>query len=140
MPRLCASIVLGLAMAMSAGCQNKVTDKDIKYFDTIEVRRLLDERPDSILLIDARAPDDFAEAHLPGARNILLSDMPRDSERDPEIASYKLLVVYGQDPASGLAKALTKRLKDLGYTGIRMYFGGIAEWIASGYDVESSPE
>lgn len=83
--------------------------------------------------LDARHPADYASGHIPGARNVspeffadqveaLLADGPKD----------RPLVVYCQDPACPMAHELAENLALLGYTGVRVFTGGMAEWTAAG--------
>jgi len=89
-----------------------------------------ESKPNLLLLVDPRARERFAEAHLPGARNIVLTDLRDDStaKRDPRIADHKNIVVYGNNPAGTTARAMAKELMKLDYDGVRLYFGGMQEW------------
>lgn len=89
---------------------------------------------DALLLIDPRSERRFAEAHIPGARNIRLPQVDPARDRDPGIERFRAIVVYGDDPASASARAMTKRLLAAGYRGVRLYAGGIKEWIGRGYE------
>jgi rhodanese-related sulfurtransferase len=132
-----SGILAGLSLL--AACETRVTDTDIEYVNTPTVRRLIDDESASLLLIDPRAPEDYAAAHLPGARNIQLTDVPENGVLRVRIDGYRHMIVYGDSPTSAPARAMTKRLIAIGYERVRMYFGGLSEWIESGYETESGP-
>ncbi len=86
-----------------------------------------------VLFLDARLPADYAEAHIPGARSAspdlftdqleaLLADGPKD----------RPLVAYCHDLACPMARNLAENLVLLGYTGVRVFAGGMAEWTGAG--------
>jgi rhodanese-related sulfurtransferase len=47
-----------------------------------------------------------------------------------------MIVVYGKDPGSAVAMGMSKKLIELQYKRVRMYKGGLADWVASGQPVE----
>jgi len=99
-----------------------------------ELQAKLDANED-VILVEALGPLYFEEAHLPGAINI-----PHEAvdELAPSLLPDKdaQIVVYcasGPCKNSGLA---TRRLLELGYTDVRDYHEGKAEWIAAGLPTE----
>ena len=106
--------------------------------DTItltELRAKL-EAGEELTLVEALGPAYYEEAHLPGAINI-------PHEQVDELALSLLpdkqaqIVVYcasGPCRNSGIA---ARRLERLGYTNVRDYHEGKAEWIAAGLPTES---
>lgn len=133
-----AGMLAAASVLVLAGCNGGVTDADIKRISLGEVRDLVDKsegRGDLLLLVDPRPASAFAAGHLPGARNLPLPPAEADRGRDPTIARYQNIVVYGDDPGSPIAKAMTKRLMHLGYQGVRFFAGGLAEWSERGHPV-----
>jgi 3-mercaptopyruvate sulfurtransferase SseA len=138
-PWLAILVLTGLT-----GCNNEITDADIRNIDIGEVRALTLRQaaePDArlIVLIDPRAQARYDAAHLPGARNIKLPQVPEKTSIDPSISAFKHVIVYGTDPGNAAARAMTKRLMHVGYKGVRLFAGGVSEWIETGYAVESAP-
>ncbi|MEY3231516.1 MAG: Rhodanese-like domain [Planctomycetota bacterium] len=143
-PRLCsrlALVLLSLAAAVwTPGCDKNITDRDIRGVSASEVRRLLDEskakdKPDLVLLIDPRTPAQFQAGHIAGARNIQLDEFQSQSTRQGRIPAYErfeTLVVYGNDPASTVARAMAKRLLANDYKNVYWFTGGTAEWVRTG--------
>jgi rhodanese-related sulfurtransferase len=105
---------------------------------TITLGELKDELDagEDVTLVEALGPMYYEETHLPGAINI-------PHEQVDELASILLpdkeaqIVVYcanGPCKNSGIA---TKRLLELGYTNVRDYHEGKAEWVEAGLPTES---
>lgn len=85
-------------------------------------------------IVDISAAADFANSHLSGSKHIALS---RFSKPDPEIESLKsgpVLVVCKNGVSAHQAAA---RLVKLGATDVAVLKGGITQWIADQYPVES---
>lgn len=136
------SVVALVAAALLAGACNKNTsDRDITTITAADARRLLNEREGEhkALFVDPRTPAEFAAGHIPGARNLRLTDAPPDGGRERSLERYDKLVVYGNDPSTATAKAMNKRLMSLGYDKVRWFVGGLAEWVESGGAVETGP-
>jgi rhodanese-related sulfurtransferase len=88
------------------------------------------------VVIDVRAPNVRAidGRFIPGALEIDLADVAR---RSSEIPADGEVVFYCSCPNDASAAAAAKQLIDLGFKRVRPLQGGIDEWIAAGYDVES---
>jgi rhodanese-related sulfurtransferase len=137
-----SAFALFLAVCVLFGCEHSVSDKTIEFISTDQVRQYmdkLDRKPHRMVLIDPRAPEDFAAAHLPGARNVQPPAIKPNRRRDPELKRFKYLVVYGENPSSTLARAMAKRLLKAGYSGVRMYLGGLEQWAEAGYEIIREP-
>jgi rhodanese-related sulfurtransferase len=135
-------LVLGILLG---ACEREITDKDVdKHTVSVsEVRRLIDlgqkkNRDDVILLVDSRSEQDFVKGHLPGARNIQISDIKPKAPIDKSIDRYKNIIVYGYDPASASARGMTKRLMGKGYDNVAFYSGGVYQWAATGGELVTS--
>ncbi len=136
-------LLAAAGLSVPSGCTD-ISDADIKQVKISEVRTLTlrqAEKPDShqIILIDPRAKARYDIAHLPGARNLKLPQVAEKSGTDPTIAAYDHIIVYGTDPGSAAARAMTKRLMSVGYDHVRLFAGGVNEWVQAGYAVESAP-
>lgn len=136
-------IALGLAVASAGlgGCS--VSDADIEYIDLSQMRQFhaeVDKPGKTIFLIDPRTPSQFADGHIPGAKNILLPSIKASSKPDPDIEEYGLIIVYGNDPASVAAKGMTKRLMEIGYDDVKMYREGFAAWRLNKLPIETGRE
>jgi len=137
-PRTILTLATASCVALS-GCTNlkKVSDKDIDPVALPELRAIMTTaaaQPDKpvLYLIDPRRPERFEAGHLPGARHILLFEAPETGGRSPEIAEHEFIVVYGDDPGSTTARAMTKRLMSLRYDDVFWFREGVAGWLEAG--------
>ncbi len=136
---------LGLAAGSTlllTGCSTNVTDRDISEVSiarTHELGRASIKDDSDVLMIDTRSSEAFAQGHIPGARNLRLGDLA-DTRTLESLRRYDTLVVYGRDPGDSAAKAVAKSLiaeKKLGK--VYHFSGGMNEWSASGYGIETKP-
>jgi len=98
---------------------------------TLEATRLMNQA--TTLVLDVRAPAEFAAGHVPKARNIPLEDLAR---RLDEIGKYKerpVLVTGRAGPATGSASRLLKRS---GFGSVYLLKGGLVAWQQASLPVE----
>ena len=81
-------------------------------------------------VLDVRRPMEFAAGHVPGARNIPLSDLPRHIG---EIGDAPLAVICAGGYRSSAAASLLARH---GVANLRNVAGGTDAWIRGGLAVE----
>ena len=106
---------------------------DILEIERDELKAKLD-RGDDFVLIMAHSRTAFETAHIPGSINFFpledtLEDLPAD--KDAEI------VVYCTDPACVASQMTYHGMVANGYTNVRRYAGGLADWDAAGYELVS---
>ena len=127
-------------LPLGVGCESGQRDRDIEYMSIDEARGLMERResgnPRAVLLIDPRSASAYNAEHIPTARNILLTEVPEDLGRDRELSAFDTLVVYGRDPGSAIAKAMTKRLMQLKYDDVYLFAAGLEGWRAAGFPTE----
>lgn len=121
-----------------AGCTTGLNDNNIATIGGPEVRSLMTDaakpgRSRSLVLVDPRSPEDFDQAHLPGAIN--LGPIQHGERPQREILRARTVVVYGRDPGDALARGMTKRLMESGASGVRLFSGGLREWVLRGWEL-----
>lgn len=91
-----------------------------------------------VVLVDALPESYYAQAHLPGAINLVESDVDALA---PQLLPNKdaSIVTYCSNEACGNSQAVANRLERLGYTNVRKYREGIQDWSEAGNRIESSP-
>lgn len=140
--RILATVGMGLCAVLGTGCQNKITDANIKNLTITELRLLWleqQQKPNEtlLLLIDPRRREAFEGARLPGAVHITLPDLAQRTEKDAGMDAYRRIVVYADGPGSLTSRAMTKRLMVLGHKQTRLFGGGVVEWADAGFPIES---
>jgi rhodanese-related sulfurtransferase len=116
-----------------------VPDEAAAAIPTITVA--LAEHDASVWWIDARSPDAFAHAHIPGAVNCPADLGDAALERIVGLWSpERLIVVYCDSAACDASRMLAEQLRrDLGSDRIRVLDGGWEAWLAAHPRQPSSP-
>jgi ArsR family transcriptional regulator len=88
-----------------------------------------------VTVLDVRPEDEFALGHLPGARNIPLSQLKR---RLSKLDRNTEIVAYCRGPYCVLSFEAVAQLRKLGFKARRLE-DGLPEWKAAGLPVEAEP-
>ena len=90
-----------------------------------------------VVVIDALPASYYDQVHLPGALNLVESDVARLA---PTLLPDKNaeIVTYCSNEACGNSQAVANHLERLGYTAVRKYREGIQDWVAAGNPTEST--
>lgn len=102
-----------------------------------DLKAMLD-RGEGVVLVDARAPEDYRVDHLPGAVSLL--NMEVEEKANALLPRGVAVVVYSNDascPASGLVAA---KLNSLGFDPVFDYNDSYADWKDRGYPLERHSE
>jgi rhodanese-related sulfurtransferase/DNA-binding MarR family transcriptional regulator len=141
--RLTDDTVLALLAAMQKVAERNVGEVDRilrSYFyarDELEpvsrVELVQRMKQGLVTIIDVRPGDEFALAHVPGARNIPLSELKRHlSKLDRKIE----IVAYCRGPYCVLSFEAVAQLRKLGFKARRLE-DGLPEWKAAGLPVQT---
>ncbi|MEJ2200611.1 MAG: rhodanese-like domain-containing protein [Desulfuromonadaceae bacterium] len=97
-----------------------------------ELKQLLDADLHPFLLVDSRNPEEYREAHIPGAISIpqkafdeLIGLLPADSAT--------MLIFYCNGVKCGKSKKSAEAARELGYTNVRVFAEGMPVWEEVGY-------
>ncbi len=94
------------------------------------------------IFIDAREPDEFECATIPGSINIPFEQLPEDDlegylndalNGTPKDVS---IVIFCSGEECDLSLHLARNMQFLGYTQVMIFFGGSREWVKFGLEVE----
>lgn len=84
---------------------------------------------DNVQLIDVRGQSEYQAGHIPGATHVFVGTLTDNLDK---IDKNKATVVYCQ---SGDRAAIARSVLDkAGHADVRVYFGGMAEWSATGQE------
>ena len=97
--------------------------------------RLKIDRGEEFVLVDALAPMSYARSRLPGAINLPPEWVEeRAPRRIPDLG--REIVVYCSSETCDSSVQTGERLLRLGYTNVRHYVGGKADWLKAGLPLE----
>jgi rhodanese-related sulfurtransferase len=94
---------------------------------TTEQLKIMMDTKSPLTLIDTRTPEEYAEAHLPGAVNVPEKGIEKAAEQLPE-DKKTLLVLYCNGIKCGKSKRVAAKLEPLGYSNFMIYGEGIPVW------------
>jgi rhodanese-related sulfurtransferase len=102
-----------------------------------ELKRIIDQDED-VLVIDVLPYDRYLEHHIPGSISVPLSEpgfVPRVERQT--IGKEQPIVVYCASASCTASRDAAKALSEAGFTDVRAYEGGIAEWEEAGHPLVS---
>ncbi len=83
---------------------------------------------ETVVLIDARNPEDFARGHVRGALNLPAGPVEQMegylTQMRPSMAPDQLIVLYCSGPRCGSGDMVSEYLADRGFTNMRVYSPG----------------
>ncbi len=128
MNKLILILLLLIVVIVAWACKPSGNDDGFKSVDVEEFASLI-TNTDSVVILDARTPSEFAEGHLPGA---ILIDYKSDqfkSEALSRLPKDKTIAIYCRSGrrSAGAAAILSAE----GYTLVNLK-GGIIAWNRSG--------
>jgi rhodanese-related sulfurtransferase len=110
---------------------------DFPAISTSDLINFIDGK-EKITLIDARTPQEYAEAHITGAINIPEKDFDRAAKRLPA-DKRSVLVFYCNGTKCGKSNRVAKLVAPLGYSNILIYSEGIPVWEEKGLPLMTGP-
>jgi rhodanese-related sulfurtransferase len=134
--------VAGAAMLFGVvGCElfdrkPRVSDKDLQYINFAQVKAVMAIDDQRALLVDARLPEDFNLAHIPGAVNIPSYEISGD---DPRLSGAGTIIIYDSKDVP-VGRGAAKNLMSLGFTNIRAYVFGLDDWVNQGAKLENADD
>lgn len=110
---------------------------DYGVIDHKEMKNLVDSDTHNFMLVDARNPEEYREAHIPGAVNMpqkkfddFVGLLPADKTM--------MLIYYCNGIKCGKSKKAAKQAIALGYTNVHVYAEGMPVWEEVGYSFYKS--
>ena len=105
----------------------------ISLLDTAGTRALIENPPEGLVVLDVRAPDEFAAGHLAGA---VMINIYEASFADEVLALDRAVPYLVYCKAGSRSRAAVEFMAANGFTDVADYGGGWLEWMASGGAVE----
>ena len=125
----CAILVLA-----APGCSKSVSDRAITNIAIADASKKIEGSAGTVF-VDARSASEHAERRIPGSIHIDLRDF--DPKAPPAVLRRaREIVVYGNDPGSATAIALTKRLLRADLKRVYFMRDGLNGWVARSLPTE----
>ena len=113
---------------------NRYNTHSIPYISVEELRMF--KKNDSVVILDAREPEEFEVSHLKSSINIGFDDFSSEEKQLQKINKDSQIIVYC---SVGIrSEKIGEKLKEAGFTNVRNLYGGIFEWKNRGYPVIDS--
>lgn len=107
---------------------------NIRLIDTATTQAIIEAPPEGLVILDVRAPDEFAGGRIPGATMINIYE-PSFAEDVLALDRSVPYLVYCK--AGSRSRSAVEFMAANGFTDVADYGGGWLEWSASGGPVES---
>jgi len=104
-----------------------------KLVDTEATKAMLEAPPERLVILDVRAPEEFAAGRLPGAIMINIYD---DSFGDQVLALDRAVPYLVYCKAGSRSRAAVEFMAANGFADLADYGGGWLQWSVSGGPVE----
>ncbi len=93
----------------------------------------------SVLVVDVRDADSFANGHIPGAVHVAGYEIEAQLDAVKKASKGRLIVTYCSCPTEASSLKAAKRLSEAGITA-KALIGGFPRWVEAGGKVERSDE
>ena len=106
----------------------------VRQVDALTLKEWM-ETGNNVILVDARAEEDYAAGHLPGAVSLLNSEVEKKAKS--LLPGGVRIVVYSNDaecPASGLVAG---KLDRMGFGPVYDYNASYRDWVQRGYPLST---
>ena len=90
---------------------------------------------EKVVLIDSRLPEEYKQAHLPGAISIPAERMKLEAKKLPRDKAT-LLIFYCRGEGCTLSRTAAYAALEMGYTHLMIYQAGLPDWLLRGNPVQ----
>ncbi len=105
--------------------------------DILSLSRLLEDRENMPLLVDARTTEDYAQGHIPGAVSLALGEFDlRIGEFMEKTPPDRFIVTYCNGADCFDSHDLAQLLNGAGYRNVLVFSGGMPDWLKNDKPIE----
>jgi rhodanese-related sulfurtransferase len=133
----CAAVGIVIAIVVFAVSLVSAAEK-FAIVDTDQLKAMFDKY-EKCVLIDARSPQEYKNAHIVNAINIPDKKLEDNMKQLPENRNA-LLIIYCNGVKCGKSLRLAKQLDPLGYTNIMIYSEGMPVWEEKSLPIFAGPD
>ncbi len=110
------------------------TTSNLELIPLVKAQELFESK--GALFIDARQEFDFATGHIHGAINITLKEFDIHRVRLKDTPKNTLLIIYCDGVECNSSIELAIKLMEVGFTNVKVFFGGWQEWSSAHLPVD----
>ena len=127
-------VVLGLCVGLSLPALAADAPMEIAGAKTVDAKQVVDliGREAKLIVIDARIPEEYKEASIQGAVNLVNTDVTADTMAKVVPTKSTPVLIYCNGVKCGRAADAVRKAIGFGYTDIYYYALGMTEWKALG--------
>ena len=103
-----------------------------------QLKKLLAEN--RAVLLDARMPEAWADAHLPGAVSVPFEMLGQYMDKIEGLPRGDWVIAYCDGPPCDLGELLARELVNMGFTRVAFYPDGVDDWLTAGEPVAGRGE
>lgn len=107
----------------------------VNFITPEELKKLIDEGSDKIVIVDNAPAEAYEEEHIPGAVNLPWAQAIRPPIKLPHNKTLVLYCPCGPGDADSID--MSKKLKRFGYFNTKVLEGGYFKWLDLGYPIAS---
>jgi len=93
----------------------------------------------TVVLIDSRLPEEYQQAHLPGAISIPAERMKLEAKKLPKDKATPL-IFYCRGVGCTLSRTAATAAMGMGYTYLMIYQAGMPDWLLRGNPVQKGDQ
>lgn len=134
-----AGLIMVVLLACTVCFAAEKTKDGFPVLSSGQLKELLESKPAGLVLIDARTPQEYQEAHILGAVSVPLPLL----EKDTALLTYPKnarLVFYCNGVKCGKSGKSALIARSAGYTDISIFAEGMPVWEEKGYPLYTGPE
>ncbi len=111
-----------------------VATDNFELIPLAKAKELLDS--DSVIFLDTRHYSDYKNGHIKYAFNIPINELDNYTPVINSLPIEKFIIAYCDGADCNSSILMAKKLTELGFKNVKVFFGGWQEWKNAGYHIE----
>jgi rhodanese-related sulfurtransferase len=127
-------VAFGLCAALALPALAADAPMEIPGAKTVDAKQVVDliGKESKLVVVDARIPEEYREAAIEGAVNVVNTDVTADTLAKVVPTKLTPVLFYCNGLKCGRAADATRKAMSLGYTNVYYYALGMTEWKEKG--------
>lgn len=120
---------------MASLTEENILLSDIEINNPFDVKKIVNDK--KMLLVDVRPEFIYEQGHIPDAISLPLNEF--EQSKNILLSQYSLnhpILIYCSGPKCTDSHTFAKKLRRLGFTGVKVYRGGFLQWLEMEFEIE----